>query len=630
VNIYLTGDTKEIKAGLQALLAVRPLRISNRKDISITVQKLPRNAESSLQVSTKNGFFIAYKEKSNFFRALSILLQNIEKTDYKKQETALFEGCSAMIDLSRNAVYTVAEMKRLLSFMALAGHNRCYLYMEDTYELPGYPYFGYLRGRYSLDELKQIDDFAWSLGIEAIPCIQTLAHLKSTLKWGYAQEIKDTEDILLVGEEGTYQLIEAMISTLLSAFRTDKIHIGMDEAMELGTGRYLREHGFANQFGLMIEHLNRVNQIVHRYGGKPMIWDDMFYRPHNKNHDYYNFSQRLTSEQIAQVPPNITLAYWDYYHNTESEYDQLLAMRDLFPNDIIFAGGIWRWMGYVPLYSKTFTATNAALAMCKKHRVKEIMATAWGDNGAEAPIRTILPGLILFGEHCFGQAADEEAIDERCKFLTGLSLSDFQAIERLDLLPGCEYPNLKTRNPSKQAFYQDIFLGAFDQYFAKEESSLHYLTCEKKLSEIAARAGEFADLFQMYACLAAVLAIKSTLGGKLRTAYQSGNREELCRISQSVLPQLNKSLLAFQSSFSKVWFYESKGQGFEVIDIRLGGLISRVNTAEQRLSAYLKDEIPCIEELAETLLPFTQGAYADEAYVCFNLYHGISTQSDLG
>ena len=37
------------------------------------------------------------------------------------------------------------------------------LYTEDTYEVDGQPYFGYMRGRYSKEEMKEIDDFAAEL-----------------------------------------------------------------------------------------------------------------------------------------------------------------------------------------------------------------------------------------------------------------------------------------------------------------------------------------------------------------------------------------------------------------------------------------------------------------------------------
>lgn len=630
MTIHLTGITQNVENGLQNLLQYYSFSTIQQQDIAIAVEQLEPDCAFSFQVSTKSGFYIAYKETSHFFRALSVLLQNMQKNNFEKQETALFDGCSAMIDLSRNAVYTVDEMKRLLCFMALAGQNRCYLYMEDTYELPGYPYFGYLRGRYSQAELKEIDDFAYSLGIEAIPCIQTLAHLKNTLKWSYAQSMKDTDDILLVSEDETYRFIEAMIVSLKSVFRTNKIHIGMDEAMNLGTGAYLKKHGYVNQFGLMLEHLNRVNGIVKKHGMIPMIWDDMFYRAHDVNHEYYNTEVKLSAEDIAQVPKNIMLAYWDYYHDTESEYEELLAMRDRFSNDILFVGGIWRWMGFVPMYSKTFVTTNAALAACKKHKVKEIMATAWGDDGSETPIETILPGLILFGEHCFGQPVDNASISERCAFLTGLTLSDFQAIEKLDIIPGCENPNLKTRNPSKHILYQDILLGALDFYFDNPAIVSHYESCEQELLQIAERAGNFSAMFQMYAGLARVLAKKAILGNALRKAYRQGDAEQLTNSVQLVLPQLKADVLAFKKYFSRVWFHESKGQGFEVMDIRLGGLVSRIDTVIARLTAYLNHDIEGLEELEENPLPFQQADFADEVYVSCNSYKAIVTQNVMG
>lgn len=630
MDIYLSGDTQGVENGLKNLLDNYQFKNTGSDNLKITVKQIEPESNASLKVSTKNGMRIEYKQTSNFFRALSVLLQNKDKVDFEKQETALFEGCSAMIDLSRNAVYTVAEMKRLLCYMALAGQNRCYLYMEDTYELPGYPYFGYLRGRYSRNELKQIDDFAFSLGIEAVPCIQTLAHLKTTLKWDYAQAMKDTDDILLVGEDATYRFIETMISTLKGTFRTNKIHIGMDEAMDLGTGTYLKKHGFVNQFDLMLEHLNRVNAIVEKYDMVPIIWDDMFYRSHDVNHDYYNFDEKLSEEDIAQVPGNVALAYWDYYHSKEDEYDKLLSMRDRFPNDIIFAGGIWRWMGFVPMYTKTFATTNAALAACGKHKVKEIMATVWGDDGAEAPIETILPGLFLFGEHCFGQPADDDSIDERCKFLTGLSLSDFRAIEQLDLLPGCENPNINTRNPSKHILYQDLLLGAFDPHFHNHDIVSHYDSCEKQLREIREHAGEFSNLFDMYCRLAKILAQKSTLGVQLRQAYQENKKDELAKIAQIVLPALKQLVLEFKQAYSKVWFHESKGHGFEVIDLRLGGLMSRIDTVSERLKLYLNSEISVIEELEDTLLPFAQGGESDQNYKSFNQYSNTVTQNTVG
>jgi len=84
---------------------------------------------------------------------------------------------------------------------------------------------------------------AQAVGVTLIPAIQTLAHLTNPLKWQFAGNIRDTEDILLVGEEETYTFLEAAIRSIRSCFATDQLHIGMDEAHQLGKGKYLEIHG---------------------------------------------------------------------------------------------------------------------------------------------------------------------------------------------------------------------------------------------------------------------------------------------------------------------------------------------------------------------------------------------------
>ena len=89
-----------------------------------------------------------------------------------------------MLDVSRNAVMNMENLKRFLDVLAKMGYNCMFLYAENTYEVDGEPYFGYMRGRYSKKEMKEIDAFAASLGITVIPCIQTLAHLNAIFRWG--------------------------------------------------------------------------------------------------------------------------------------------------------------------------------------------------------------------------------------------------------------------------------------------------------------------------------------------------------------------------------------------------------------------------------------------------------------
>ena len=88
-----------------------------------------------------------------------------------------FKRLGTMIDCSRNAVMNVSSLKNWIDILADLGYTTLLLYTEDTYEVENQEYFGYLRGRYTREELKEIDDYAFLYWIEVIPCIQMLAHL---------------------------------------------------------------------------------------------------------------------------------------------------------------------------------------------------------------------------------------------------------------------------------------------------------------------------------------------------------------------------------------------------------------------------------------------------------------------
>ena len=136
-----------------------------------------------------------------------------------------FDTLGVMLDCSRNAVMNVAELRRFIKLLSKMGYNQFQLYMEDVYEIEGEEYFGYRRGKYSKSELKEIASIGEEYGVEVVPCIQTLAHL-GIFRWKRFAPLRDTADILLVGDPEVYKLIDKMFATLRECFKTDKIHIG--------------------------------------------------------------------------------------------------------------------------------------------------------------------------------------------------------------------------------------------------------------------------------------------------------------------------------------------------------------------------------------------------------------------
>ena len=113
-----------------------------------------------------------------------------------------------MLDCSRNAVPDLHTLKKWVDLTASLGYNTLLLYTEDTYEVPDEPYFGYMRGRYTQAELRELDAYANERGMTIMPCIQTLAHLYAIKRWPEYWPHFDTDDILLAGDERVYTLID--------------------------------------------------------------------------------------------------------------------------------------------------------------------------------------------------------------------------------------------------------------------------------------------------------------------------------------------------------------------------------------------------------------------------------------
>lgn len=252
--INLNSKSCQLEKGLE-IMQLYWNKLFNTKSIDIEIiANFDDEIEGYFYTFEDSTFRINYSHISSFFRGMTYFFSTRENSFSEKRQ---FKELSLSLDLSRNAVMNENYIKNFLCRLASLGYDTCFLYMEDVYELKKYPYFGYLRGRYSENFLKELDDYANKLGIELIPSIQTLSHLERPLKWHVFNDIKDTDTSLKVYEEHTYKLIDEMIKTMSTCFRSERIHLGMDEALQLGQGEFLKSYPYETQENLFIYHLKK-------------------------------------------------------------------------------------------------------------------------------------------------------------------------------------------------------------------------------------------------------------------------------------------------------------------------------------------------------------------------------------
>lgn len=510
-----------------------------------------------------------------------------------------FKTFGTMLDCSRNAVMTAESVRRWIDLTAKLGCNTLHLYMEDTYEVDGQPYFGHLRGRYRKAELKQIDAYAAAHGMQVIPCIQTLAHVNALFHWPVYREIHDAADILLTGDERTYALVDGMFRTLRECLRTNIVNIGMDEADLLGLGKYLTLHGYRDRFSILMEHLRRVSEMAKKYGFELLMWGDMFFRL--AGGDYFtNFNRNPELGEIPEevrqlVPENIHLVYWDYFSRDRQSYERNIDAHNAIKSGSWFAGGLWTWAGFAPHNTFSIATMREAMKACHAKGVENVVMTMWGDNGAECSKFAVLPALFTVSQ--MAQDIDDvETIHANFEREFGIPFEDFRA---LDLIGTQNDSAEAIYNPEKYLLYCDPFMGQFDNR-VKSGDAAGYADCAARLAKHEHDA-EYGYLFRSLRALCDFLRIKADLGIRTRAAYLSGDKaaaKALCSDYDTAVERLAD----FYAAYEKQWMYENKPQGFDVIDLRIGGQRQRLLHCRDRLLAYAEGRLDRIEELEEPVL----------------------------
>ncbi len=524
-----------------------------------------------------------------------------------------YKNFGVMLDVSRNAVMNIEVLKTFINHISAMGYDTLELYAEDTYKINCEPYFGYQRGGYTGAELKEIDAYCKTRGVELIPCIQTLAHFTNLVRLPHYADIIDTNDILLIDHPKTYELIEKIFANCAENFTSRKINIGMDEAHMVGLGKYLDEHGYVNRFDLINKHLKRVCEIAKKYGFTPHMWSDMFFRLAQKGEYYSSDAAQeadLDQSVIDAIPEGLELAYWDYYHTDLESYNTMLSQHKKMKKELWFAGGAWVWNGFAPKNYFSLRTMRPAMEAIIKNGIDKVLITMWGDDGKECSSFSALPSLYAISEYAKGNF-DGAAIEKGFEDMFGIPFDDFMMLD----LPNYSKKVVEeqvVQNTSKALLYQDCFMGIFDD-LNEQQGKPDYATFAERLFAAGKKAPAFEYLFDCLGKLCLVLECKAMLGVETRRLYKMGDKEELLNLTETYR-QTAVLIKQFYDAFQALWYKENKPFGWEIHDARLGGLMCRVESCRMRLERYAKGEIDSIPELEEDILSFCGEGYNMDIY----------------
>ncbi len=544
---------------------------------------------------------IRYNRFHMFFRELGLLVQHAGEGEFDIQEDNFFEVLSVMIDTSRAGVPTVATVEKTLDYLAVMGYGMAMLYTEDTVCVENRPYFGYMRGRYSQEELRAIDDYAFTYGIEMIPCLECYGHMGKYLFWKEAAPIKDTGEVLLAREAETFRFLDDLIGTTSKCFRSRRIHIGMDEAWDMGRGAFLDKHGYVPPFQIFNEFMEELVSITRKYGLTPMMWADMYFRHSAPNGGYYEEATVIPPEVAEKIPQEMELVFWHYGEKPYCD-DYMLKKFNSLGKKTIYAGGNWSWVGHFPEHHYTMDAVRFSLRACRDNNVREAMLTLWLNDNAECDLFANLFDLSFFAELCYNADATEEVLRARFEACTGGDYETFLAMSLYHnkFENGETYSHFSHRFLGKPLFWQDILDGLYDTHLFAQPMAAHYAACAQRMKN--APADRWQGLYKHACRVFDYLAVKCLVAETLWPAYQEGNRKALRNIADTLLPLLLEKTQAVHEGHRDLWLDRMKATGWCNLDIRYAGVAARCRTAKLLLDRYLAGEDAVMEELEEMRL----------------------------
>lgn len=520
----------------------------------------------------------------------------------------LFEKLGFLLSPKGGTRINVKTLKQLIDYLSELGYNTLYMDFTTGFGIEEQPFFCYKKAKYTKEEFKDFDSYALSKGITIIPTIQTLAHVRFLYRWPKNHVLFDTGDTLLVGEPKVYELIDDMIRTISNLFSSKIVHLGMDEAFNLGRGKYYDKHGPKDRVEIMKYHLEKVLDICKKYDVKPEVWGDMFLtQAYGQDfHEEADSNIDRVKDVRESIPKEVKVHYTNYYGVKKEDYyvgiDRVKALTD----NVAFAGGIFNYIGFVPNNQFSIKSLEAAFEACYERGVKEVCATTWAGDTGETSIWMVMPSIVAAAEFAHGNH-DMEKIKARFKKLMGIEFDAFMAFEKINNMKPRSENGIQSYvvSPCKYLYYNDPFIGTYDSTVIPEEKVV-YTEAIKELDKWTGHR-KWGYLFKTVKKLAEILEHKFDLGLRTRATYKAGDKDGLKALANETYTKIIKLIKEFYPLFRKQWYSEYMHHHFEVQDYRFGGIVKRLENCKQMLIDYCDGKYDRLDELEEKTIDYLDG-----------------------
>ncbi len=273
-------------------------------------------------ISNNSTIYIEAPSYQGIFYGFQTLMQSLNSSQNKLSiaeiniiDFPLLKIRGISDDISRGQSPTIDNLKKFIKELSYYKINQYYLaFINDMFKFSNYPEIGINIGRYSKEDILELQEFANKCFIQLIPIFQTVSNWDNILHhpdyWKYGEF--PGSDSLNLSNDKIYELLDGMIGELSTTFKSEYFHIGGDESLDVGK---LASNNLIKIIGIgqvYLNHYKKVYEIVKKHGYKKVIiYHDTLYK---------------YKELIEGLPKDIIINYYNY--KFKNEYPELKKIKN--------------------------------------------------------------------------------------------------------------------------------------------------------------------------------------------------------------------------------------------------------------------------------------------------------------
>jgi len=269
-----------------------------------------------------------------------------------------------MDDISRGPIPTMAYMKEQIRRYAGMKINGMSFYIEHVVETRRYPDMAPAEGGISVEEFRELSDYAAGYHMELVGSFQALGHWEKILRLPQFRHLGATERMLDPLNPEALEFLGHVFQEMAPAFSSEYFTPNLDEAWDLSRGSL---KGAARELGpakIYARHVTLVDSMLPAAGKKTFIWGDIILEH---------------PEILDMIPGHVVMGAWNYGASESfARFIDPLTEKDF---NFIIAPGVLNSNRLIPDFRMATTNIRNFINEGHEKGALGVYCTVWDDGG---------------------------------------------------------------------------------------------------------------------------------------------------------------------------------------------------------------------------------------------------------